>query len=144
MYQHMMVAIDLTDESDQVLDKALSLYRLAPTKISLVHVIEPISYAYGGDIPLDLGDIQQQLEERSSERLQGIIAEQNIENAEYAVLIGRAENEIHRYAEDNKVDLVIVGSHGRHGLQLLLGSTANAILHGAKCDVLAVRMKDRN
>ncbi|MBA6354230.1 universal stress protein, partial [Colwellia sp. BRX9-1] len=37
------------------------------------------------------------------------------------------------------VDLIITGSHGVHGLQLLLGSTCNAILHGAKCDVLAVR-----
>jgi len=34
---------------------------------------------------------------------------------------------------------VVIGSHGRHGVQLLLGSTANAV-HGASCDVLAVRM----
>jgi len=37
-------------------------------------------------------------------------------------------------------DLIVVGSHGRHGLSLLLGSTANAVLHGAPCDVLAVRI----
>jgi len=36
---------------------------------------------------------------------------------------------------------IVVGSHGRHGLALLLGSTANDILHGAPCDVLAVRLK---
>ena len=35
---------------------------------------------------------------------------------------------------------LVVGSHGRHGLALLLGSTANAVLHGAPCDVLAVRI----
>ena len=39
-------------------------------------------------------------------------------------------------------DLIIVGSHGRHGLALLLGSTANGVLHGATCDVLAVRVGD--
>jgi universal stress protein A len=38
------------------------------------------------------------------------------------------------------MDLVVVGSHGRHGLSLLLGSTANGVLHGAGCDVLAVRV----
>ena len=38
-------------------------------------------------------------------------------------------------------DLIVVGSHGRHGLALLLGSTANDVLHGAPCDVLAVRLK---
>ena len=38
-------------------------------------------------------------------------------------------------------DLIVVGSHGRHGLALLLGSTANDVLHGAPCDVLAVHLK---
>ena len=37
-------------------------------------------------------------------------------------------------------DLIVVGSHGRHGLALLLGSTASGVLHGAPCDVLAVRV----
>ena len=37
----------------------------------------------------------------------------------------------------------MVGSHGRHGLALLLGSTANDVLHGAPCDVLAVRLKTK-
>jgi universal stress protein A len=49
---------------------------------------------------------------------------------------------VHRVAEEQQVDLVVTGSHGRHGLALILGSTANAILHGAKCDVLAVRITD--
>ncbi|MFW5825636.1 MAG: universal stress protein, partial [Marinobacter sp.] len=47
---------------------------------------------------------------------------------------------IHQLSEDKDVDLVVVGSHGRKGFQLLLGSTANGVLHGARCDVLAVRI----
>ena len=43
-------------------------------------------------------------------------------------------------AKEHGADLIVVGSHGRHGLALLLGSTANAVLHGAPCDVLAVRI----
>jgi universal stress protein A len=50
--------------------------------------------------------------------------------------------EIHRLARELRCDLVVVGSHGRHGLALLLGSTANDVLHGAQCDVLAVRLQD--
>ena len=40
-------------------------------------------------------------------------------------------------------DVIVVGSHGRHGLALLLGSTANGVLHGATCDVLAVRVGEQ-
>ena len=43
-------------------------------------------------------------------------------------------------AKDIGADLIVVGSHGRYGLALLMGSTANGVLHGATCDVLAVRV----
>ena len=46
----------------------------------------------------------------------------------------------YRVAEEQSCDLIVVGSHGRHGLALLLGSTANDVLHGAPCDVIAVRL----
>lgn len=60
--------------------------------------------------------------------------------ARLAAVFGRPESEIHRMAETEAMDLVVIGSHGRHGLGLLLGSTANGALHGANCDVLAVRV----
>ena len=53
---------------------------------------------------------------------------------------GRPESELQRAAEAKGADVIVVGSHGRHGLALLLGSTANGVLHGATCDVLAVRV----
>jgi universal stress protein A len=52
--------------------------------------------------------------------------------------------EIVRVAEEESADLIIVGSHGRHGLALLLGSTANNVLHHAPCDVMAVRLPDES
>ncbi|WP_339891630.1 universal stress protein, partial [Neptuniibacter pectenicola] len=58
------------------------------------------------------------------------------------VATGQTESEIHRIAKELEIDLIIVGSHGRHGIALLLGSTANGILHGATCDVLAIRIKE--
>ena len=56
------------------------------------------------------------------------------------VELGAPKHEIVRVAKEQGVDLVVVGSYGRHGLQLLLGSTANGVLHLAACDVLAVRV----
>ena len=55
-------------------------------------------------------------------------------------MLGRPEVEIHTKAEEIGADLIVVGSHGRYGLALLMGSTANGVLHGATCDVLAVRV----
>ena len=56
------------------------------------------------------------------------------------IAFGHPRQEIHRVATDQQCDLIVVGSHGRHGLALLLGSTANDVLHGAPCDVIAVRL----
>jgi universal stress protein A len=46
-------------------------------------------------------------------------------------------------AVERGADLIVIGSHGRHGLQLLLGSTANGVLHLSECDVLAVRVGNK-
>ena len=50
--------------------------------------------------------------------------------------------EIHAYADEAGVDLIVLGTHGRHGWRLMMGSTANAVLHGTHCNVLAVRIAD--
>jgi universal stress protein A len=52
--------------------------------------------------------------------------------------------EIVRIAEQEHIDLIVVGSHGRHGLALLLGSTANNVLHHAGRDVMAVHLEDES
>ncbi|WP_020409417.1 universal stress protein [Hahella ganghwensis] len=140
MYNHILVALDLGKETDTVLNKAVALQQVSSCKLSMIHIIEPISYAYGGDIPMDLGEVQQQLEDRSTNKLEELKNSRQLTNTDCSVLVGRPESEIHHFAEENNVDLIVVGSHGRHGLQLLLGSTANGVLHGAKCDVLAVRV----
>lgn len=141
-YHKILVAVDLTDESKEVAEKAIMLAVQNGATIALVHVIEPLSFAYGGDVPMDLSTLQEQLDDHAQKRL-----DQFAEDLEYPVdktyiVTGHTESEIHRIAKDDHMDLVVVGSHGRHGLALLLGSTANGVLHGADCDVLAVRVQD--
>lgn len=144
-YQHILVGLDLSPESQQVIDKVKTLFADQDTRITLIHIQEPLSFAYGGDIPMDLGDVQLKMEEQASERLKAIVADITASlpsNAiDYHVLIGQPAHEMHRFARENDVDLAVVGSRGRHGLALVFGSTANGVLHGACCDVLAVRIK---
>jgi universal stress protein A len=97
--------------------------------------------AYGSTIPFDL-DLTAELMAAAKKRLAYLADKLAIPEANQWLEMGSPKLEIIRIAEENNVDLIIVGSHGRHGLALLLGSTANGVLHHAKCDVLAVRIKD--
>jgi universal stress protein A len=140
IYQKMLVAIDLTEETPHVLDKAIEISKAHGSEVVLIHVVEPVGYAYGGDIPMDLTELQDQLDKAATEKLHGYGEKHGIKPGNQLVLVGRPESEIHRLAEELGADLIVVGSHGRKGFQLLLGSTANGVLHGAVCDVLAVRI----
>lgn len=141
-YQHILVAVDLTEECDPVVVRAQKLAQASGAKMSLVHIVEPMAMAFGGDVPMDLSMLQQQQFEQARERLDSFTGKYPELTADQRHLAyGQPRHEIHRLAEEQGCDLIVVGSHGRHGLALLLGSTANDVLHGAPCDVLAVRLK---
>jgi universal stress protein A len=141
-YRHILLGLDLSPESGQVVEHVKALFDKKDTRVSLVHVQEPMSFAYGGDIPMDLSDLQTQLEEQATKRLNEISDQLSGFQVDKHVIIGQPANEMHRFARENDVDLIVVGSHGRHGLALIFGSTANGVLHGATCDVLAVRIRE--
>jgi universal stress protein A len=118
--------------------------QLSGAKLSIIHVVEiaPIlDINYDSPSPFNdelytllLNNAEQKLAEFAN-HLKRDTQQQFLEQ-------GDARDEIIRVAEENQIDLIVIGSHGRHGLALLLGSTANAVLHHARCDVLAVRLMD--
>ncbi|MCF6760016.1 universal stress protein [Pseudomonas fragi] len=141
-YEHILVAVDLTDECDPVINRASESAKANGAKLSLIHIVEPMAMAFGGDVPMDLSQLQQQQFDQAKERLERLIAKYPQLHKDFCHLnYGQPRQEIHALAKAQKCDLIVVGSHGRHGLALLLGSTANDVLHGAPCDVLAVSLK---
>ncbi|AYC33449.1 universal stress protein [Pseudomonas cavernae] len=141
-YQHILIAIDLSEECHPVMLRAQELAISSQAKLSLVHIVEPMAMAFGGDVPMDLSMLQQQQFDQARERMHGFASrypQLSVDNRH--LVYGQPRQEIHRLAQEQGCDLIVVGSHGRHGLALLLGSTANDVLHGAPCDVLAVRLK---
>ena len=143
-YNKILLALDLSPESEQLKEKACSIAQTNQAELHLIHVIEPLSFAYGGDVPMDISNIQEQLNSHAQTRLDRYAESLSCPVAARRVVTGHTETEIHRLAEQEEIDLIIVGSHGRHGLALLLGSTANSVLHGATCDVLAVRVYEQD
>jgi universal stress protein A len=139
-YTKILMAVDLSDDSPQVAERAQSIVASTGAELHVIHVIEPLSFAYGGDIPMDFSGIQDEIHQQATQQLETFAAAQGIPEERRHVVLGQPEVEIHALAEELGADLVVVGSHGRYGLALLMGSTANGVLHGATCDVLAVRV----
>ena len=139
-YKRILLAVDLAEESSTVGERAIQLARLFDAELHVVHVVEPLSLVYGGDIPMDMSSVQEQIQEQAKSSLDEFCVAAGVPQAHRYLIFGRPETEIHRIAMCADIDAIVVGSHGRHGLALLLGSTANGVLHGACCDVLAVRV----
>lgn len=137
-YRRILVAIDVYSEYDQVLKRALSVAQDAK-QLSVVFVTLPTTYfqpyisGVGGDYVADIHT-------QAKSRLDDIAKKNDIPNEQFYLPIGSPAEEIHTLADEIKADLIVIGTHGRSGLKLLLGSTANSVLHGAKQDVLAVRI----
>ena len=138
-YKEILVAIDLSEDSNRILQRARAVAGEA-AELHVIHVIEPLSFAYGGDIPMDFSGIQDEIYQQASQQLKRFAESNAVDDSHHHIVMGRPEVEIHNKAEEIHADLIVVGSHGRHGFALLMGSTANGVLHGARRDVLAVRV----
>ena len=141
-YRHILAAVDFAPDFGEVVARAAALARSGDARLSLIHVVEFLHMDLANELvlPQDL-ELEAQLVANARRKLEdtanGLASRQPISQW---VEMGSTKQEILRVAEQQAVDLIVIGSHGRHGLGRLLGSTANAVLHGAHCDVLAVRI----
>ena len=142
-YSHILLAVDFSRNTDAVAEQAFAMHKAFNASLSLVHVVEFVQFDFSSELtmPQEL-ELDQELLDVADKRLQQIGEKYGIEDSNRFVSQGNTKREIIRIAKEQNIDLIVIGSHGREGLQLLLGSTANAVLHGAPCDVLAVRVRN--
>lgn len=141
-YQHILLAVDYSEHGDTVAQRAKDLAEQYQAKLSIIHVLDNIPMpdtGYGTVIPLDK-DSGYELLEAEKAKLMQIGDQVGAAQVNRWMVWGAPKQEIVQLAERERVDLIVVGSHGRHGLSLLLGSTANSVLHYAGCDVMAIRL----
>lgn len=142
-YHNILVAIDFSEASKTVIDRAIEIAQRNNTPLTVLHVVEympPMDIAYE-PVPSFAWVDEEALVERSKSSLDRFCKDNQLEPAKQVVKLGEPKLEICSYARDSHCDLLILGSHGRHGIKLLLGSTANGVLHDMPCDVLAVKLK---
>ena len=142
-YSHILAAVDFSAAADHVVNKASEISQRNNAKLSLLHVVEylpPIDTAFDSMPTADWGLDEEVLLDNARQSLHKLREHHKLKDAELAVLVGSPKQEIVKYVAEHHCDLVVMSSHGRHGLNILLGSTANAVLHAMPCDILTVKV----
>lgn len=147
--RRILVALDATDEAEEVLEGASSLDPRSAVELEVITVIPPLM---GGVSGMDgasfaaswpLRDMEETIAQETTRNIRERVAAFGITPERVATRVGRPAVEIKAHAKKIGADLIVIGSHGRHGLTgMMLGSTANGVLHDAPCDVLTVRIRN--
>lgn len=140
---HILVPIDFSVHSRNALKYAVPLAEEFSASLHLVYVVEPTIY------PADLGfgqvvlpGVEDELRQKAADELQELIEKEIGSDIPTTATVrtGSPHQEILDEADEQHVDLIVVASHGHSGVeQILFGSTADRIVHNAKCPVLTVR-----
>ncbi|MEM8767061.1 MAG: universal stress protein [Pseudomonadota bacterium] len=145
LFNKALVAIDLDEASARTVLEAAR--QLTSGTATVVHAVEPQYVQYSVD-PTFTGSLTAQMEADAKAaaiaRLADLCKDYDIPTEQQVVMLGRAADSIHQLARELDADGIIIGSHARKGLGRLLGSTANAVLHGAPVNVMTIRLGDES
>lgn len=143
-YKKILVAIDFSDYGNLVANQARFITDTFQAELHVIHILDNIPMPdtpYGALITLDQPSKDLLLQAEKNKFTQ-ICDAMHIAPANRWLIWGVPQEEITRFAMQEKMDLIIVGSHGRHGLTALLGSTAKNVIFHAECDVMTVHLRD--
>ena len=95
-YSTVVLAADLTEESTLLAERMKQIIGDSPCAVHIVHVIEPLSSAYGGDVPMDLSPVQDQIQDQAKIHLAEFGAQLGVPQGQQHLIFGRPQSEIHR------------------------------------------------
>ena len=132
LYRHVLFATDMSRGCDAVGRKAKDIAEANSAKVSLMHVFTPFESGYAADLGV-VGEVfpvaDPTLEEFARRELHRQAQRLGLDESECLLGIGSPKREIVRIAQELEVDLIVIGGHGLHGLEYILGSTAAGVLH---------------
>jgi nucleotide-binding universal stress UspA family protein len=142
-FHNILVAVDFSQTSDDALAVAAEMSRTSHAQVHLLHVVPSVfQRPYGMEpVAFDFSGYLRQSEASARARLPELVARHQLDPAllTIAVRSGPPADEIVAYAEDQAIDLIVLGAHG-HGFldRLLIGSVAERVARRAPCSVLLV------
>jgi nucleotide-binding universal stress UspA family protein len=145
--KNVLIATDFSDASKVALDYGRDLARAYGATLHVLHVVEDVTYSYGGEVGFALPNLQEELEATARKSLEQLVTEDDRKSLRLITAIDTKVNAatgITGYATAKSIDLIVVGTHGRGGMQhLLMGSVAERVVRTASCPVLTVRAHER-
>jgi nucleotide-binding universal stress UspA family protein len=147
--KHVLVPTDFSETSDSALRYGKALAGAFGATLHVVHIVEePYGQpwaveAYG----FSLATLQDEWIKDAQSRLAASLVddEKKTLKAVTTTVLGHPVMEILRYAKDNAIDLIVMGTHGRGPLgHVVLGSVAERVVRKAPCPVLTVRTPERD
>jgi len=143
LYKTILVAVDLSQDSAVIVDKARNLAKQYGAELSMVHVIEPIAVGYAVEVTsVDIEGLHEEVTKQAKSTLHEMGANIDIPEHRLHTVLGQPAREIRELAKEIEADLIVMGGHGRHGLDLLFGSTSSSVTHGVGCDLLIVHIEE--
>lgn len=141
-YQNILCAIDLDTNSSRILKMAISQAGGQTSKLQVIHTCEHPITGYGELTGSNLPTTETQIRQKVYPEFRAILESHGIPVSQGHIEFGQPSDAIHKLATQLSCDLIVIGSHGRSGLQLLFGSTSNSVLKDAPCDVLTVKVEE--
>jgi universal stress protein A len=142
-YKKILVAVDLSEPCEKIHGRVKS-FMTEGSEVHLCSAVIPLELMYSfvpiGGYSVAVGGFQDEIVENAQKGLEALAKELGVDKDKSHLLVGKASAEIKLFAEENDFDLIVIGTHGKGVVRSALGSTSNGVLHGAPCDVLAVRV----
>ena len=140
-YRQLLVAIDLSDQSRAIAAKSVELARQGQAQLRLLHVIEFVPVEPMSDALVPVVQIDEMVVARAKDQIVALAGALGVAADCCRVASGNVKGEILRQAREVGADLIVLGCRERHGLSILVNLTEDTVLHGAPCDVLAMRVR---
>jgi universal stress protein A len=141
VYSKVLLVLDLSEDSEQIGQRAKAVAATCGAELSLLHVVEYVPVEPMGETLLPAVQIEEELVNRANERLAALATKLGLGSAPRKVATGNIKAEIVRIAQEQGTDLIVLGSRERHGLSIMVNFTEDTVLHAAPCDLLAVRLR---
>ncbi len=134
---------DFSEGSLNALPYAVDMAKNYGAKLYMLHVIYDIAIASGLHIPhISVDEMYKELSASAHKELEkfGWESRKPLKDVQYNIIRGIPYDEILNFADKENIDLIIIGTHGRKGLdRFIFGSTAEKVVRYASCPVLTVR-----